>query len=213
MIVNESKTALMCFSAAKSFRAEAKLTLAGSEIKSTNTVKLLGVTLNSRCNFHHHAISVKNKIRAKSWALAKLRRAGMKTDQLIRTYKNLVRPAAEYVVPVWHSMLTAAQADLIERQQCQALKNIFGAGISASKLRSMANVRPLSARRRNACLKFAQKFLESDKFNKWFLKRLPANYVRRSNIEYNTFNEPNARADRYRNSPKVYLTRLLNSNH
>ena len=73
MIVNESKTTLVCFSAAKTFVPKVKITLDGVDVTSTNKVKLLRVTLASNCSFLKHAITVKNKLRAKSWMLSKLK--------------------------------------------------------------------------------------------------------------------------------------------
>ena len=212
MIVNESKTTLMCFSAAKTFIPKVKLNLDGVEIKSSDTVKLLGITLTNNCSFLKHTIAVKNKLRAKSWMLSKLKKAGMTETQLIRTYKNLVRPAAEYAVPAWHSMLTSTQSDMIERQQSQALRNIYGMGINTSKMRNKANLPLLSTRRREACLKFARKCLTNSRCSHWFTERTVPRYARRNNVNYNKYNEPISRTDRHRNSPKVYLTRLLNNN-
>lgn len=83
MVVNEKKTTLMYFAAVNSYQARAKLTLAGAEIKSQDKVKLLGVTINKKCAFGEHALDVKNKLRAKTWALGKLKKAGM-TEQTTR---------------------------------------------------------------------------------------------------------------------------------
>ena len=62
----------------------------------------------------------------------------MKTEDLVKAYTSTIRPSAEYASPVWHPLVTIGQSEHIERQQTQALKNIFGAGISARKMRNQA---------------------------------------------------------------------------
>ena len=95
-----------------------------------------------------------------------------KTD-LIKTYKNLVKPSAEYAVPAWHSMLTAQQSEIIEKQQVQALKNIYGAGVSAKKMREKAGISLLWKRREEASLKFAKKCLVNERCTDCFIERPP----------------------------------------
>ena len=213
MLINEAKTTLMCFTAANSYKTNTELTLQGTTIAGKNQIKLLGVTLDNKCRFGKHAVQVKNKLRAKSWALAKLKKHGMEEADLIKAYKNLIRPAAEYATPVWHSLLTAGQSDLIERQQTQCLKNIYGMGISAKKMRERAQLPLLSTRREEASLKFAKKSLSNARTKDWFRRRDTPRFKRRSSVSYNEFFEPTARTDRYRHSPKNYLRRLLNQNN
>ena len=212
MLVNEAKTTLMCFSAAISFKTSTEISFQGVQVNGQREVKLLGVTLDEKCSFAKHAITVKNKLRAKLWALAKLKKAGMKETDLVRTYKNLIRPAAEHAVPAWHSMLSAEQSEWIERQQTQSLKNIFGMGISAEKMRKKAGLPLLSTRREEACLKFAKKSIVNKRTEGWFTERQTPRYARRNSVTYNTYHEPIAQTDRFRSSPKNYLRRLLNRN-
>ena len=52
-------------------------------------------------------------------------------------------------------MISQEQSDLLERQQAQSLKNIYGLGLSASKMRDRAGLRTLSERRID-CMKNLQ---------------------------------------------------------
>ena len=72
----------------------------------------------------------------------------MKEEHLVNAYKGLIRPSVEYATPAWHSLITAQQAAGLEKQQVQALKNIFGVGLSANTLRAKAGIELLSAERR-----------------------------------------------------------------
>lgn len=75
MKVNGEKTCLVCVTGATSFQAEAQIKDAeGNIIKSSNSAKFLGVTLDSDCSFRTHVDNVQKRIRARSWALNTLRR-------------------------------------------------------------------------------------------------------------------------------------------
>ena len=151
-------------------------------------------------------------LRRRTWALSKLRRRGVKEEGLVKAYVGLIRPVAEYAAPAWHSLITAEQSEAIERQQTQALKNIFGVGLSAAKMRRKANIDLLQTRRTAACLKFVKKSVNNIRCTHWFQERNPSVYPRRRGTSYPRYRERTARTDRFRNSPKNYLLRLLNNN-
>ena len=211
MRINEKKTSLMCVSAATSFEARATVNVKQERVLGSQHLKILGVTLDSNCTFGSHINNLSKKMRAKTWALTKLRKAGLPEDRLVRAYKGLIRPTVEYAVPAWGSMVTAQQAALLEKQQVQALKNIFGPGLSAQKLRKKADIDLLSKRRRANCLSFAKKNIMNERCRDWFVKRPMPNYARRSTTNYPEYEIPFARTDRFKNSPKNYLISLLNS--
>lgn len=58
-------------------------------------------------------------------------------------------------------MLTAEQSYYIEKQQTCRLKSIFGNHYSQARLLEMSNLPLLHDRRQEACLRFAQKLLET----------------------------------------------------
>ena len=74
------------------------------------------------------------KFRQKVWAIRRLRKAGFNETELIKLYKSYIRPTIEYSGPIYHSMLTAEQDALIERQQFFALKNVYGFHYSHRRL-------------------------------------------------------------------------------
>ena len=136
----------------------------------------------------------------------------MKTEDLVQAYKFTIRPTAEYASPAWHSSLTWTQSEKLERQQTQALKNIFGVGTSAGKMRSMAGVERLWKRREDAGLSFARKNIENVRCSNWFIPRESPRYARRTGAAYNVYKEPIYKTDGYRNPPINYAIRLLNKN-
>ena len=149
-------------------------------------------------------------MRAKTWALSRLRKKGLNDEKLIQSYKCLIRPTAEYAAPAWHSLINAGQAAELERQQTQALKNIFGPGMSANKMGIKAGIELLSTRREKCVKKFATKCLTNPRCHSWFQERSASTYPRRNSVSYPLFRENFARTDRHRNSPKNYIVRSVN---
>ena len=210
MKINAEKTSLMCVSAAYSFVPKVSVTLNNQTVSGQDSLKLLGVTIDSDMSFRSHIQKIAARLRARTWSLARLRKKGLDHQKLVRAYSCLIRPLCEYACPSWHSLLTAEQAEMLERQQSQALKNVFGTGLSACKMRQKAGVELLSRRREKICVKFANKCVTNVRTAHWFQERSNPNYSRRSNTNYPRYKEPTARTDRFRNSPKNFLIRLLN---
>ena len=201
----------MCVSAARSFAARVRLDFNGQSVIGTESLKVLGVTIDSDCSFKTHVQNISRKLRSKTWALGRLKKKGMSESNLIYAYQSMIRPCAEYASPVWHSLLTVNQSESIERQQSQALKNIYGVGVSARKMRQQANIERLWARRESACKKFVQKNINNPRCEGWFVTRPKPSYPRRTGTTYRTYAEPTSRTDRHRNSPVNYARRLLNN--
>ena len=210
MKVNRDKTKIMCISTAASYKAEAYVEGDGGNVDSVDDMKMLGFTLQRDGGISKHVDTVKKKLRTKSWVLRTLRKCGFTPDELVRVYISMIRPAAEYASPAWHPLLTAGQTNEIERQQVQALKNIYGYELSAQKLREKANIPLLSTRRFEACKVFATKCAKSDRFKHWFPLRHQPVYARREGTSYRQYEEYTARTDRLRNSPLHYMRRVLN---
>ena len=150
-------------------------------------------------------------MRRKIWAILRLKQYGFKQKELISVYTTYIRPIAEYVSVVRHYSITAEQAALLERQQTRALTHIFGFGQSAKTMLQESGLELLSVRRERACVTFAKKCVESDRFFGWFPRRPPACYPRRS-MQYNKYQESFARTDRHRNNGLNAIRRLLNRN-
>ena len=211
MKVNDSKTKVLCISAATSFKAEAVLSgRAGEKIEGQSTLKVLGFWFDSDGSVRSQAEHVCQRLRARAWALRALKRRGMDETSLLRVYKGLIRPAAEYAPVAWHSRLTEEQSTKIEKQQVHALRHIFGWGISADKMREKGQVEKLADRREARCLKFANKCVGSSRFSSWFPLREAPVYGRRGGVSYRTYKEESPRTERYRKDPINYMRSLLN---
>ena len=102
-------------------------------------------------------------------------------------------------------LLTDLQDQTIERLQSQALKSIFGFGVSYSDMREMAGVPTLRARRIELVDKFIEKARCNPKYDRWFPKR-----TGRQGRNREEYLEITARTDRLNNTPLFFFRRRLN---
>lgn len=126
--------------------------------------------------------------------------------ELIKAYKTLVRPIAEYCSVVIHSMLSDKQDEEIERLQATALRYIYGFGQSYAWMREESGLDTLRKRRITACDKFANSCLGNERFGGWFPPAVQARHSRHTL----QFKEEYARCDRLMNSPVFYMRQRLN---
>ena len=168
---------------------------------------MLGFHFDSRPTVAAHIAVLKRRFRQRTWVLNHLRHAGFNQEELAKVYRVIVRPVADYMQVVYHSMLTDRQDEEVERLQSQALKLIYGRELPYRQMRERASVTTLRERRIEAVDKFAQK-CAGGKFARWFpLKRAQRSSSRAKGEKYaETF----ARCDRLRDSPLHYMRRRLN---
>ena len=99
MVVNDSKTAVMCVSEAILFEPRVSLEGRHGRIEGVKQMKFLGVTFDLDCSFNTHIQNLRTSIRRRSWALAKLKRRGMTEEELKSVYMSMIRSAVEYALP------------------------------------------------------------------------------------------------------------------
>ena len=122
---------------------------------------------------HRHVQVLSGRFRSRFWVLRHLRNAGFNEEELVKVYKTILRPVADYLCVFYHSILTDEQDEQIERLQVQALKCIFGWRVPYSEMRSMAGVTTLRQRRIEMADKFAEKAAGSARFSGWFPQKQP----------------------------------------
>ena len=207
MKVNTDKTNLLCISDSLSFKATAHIfSMEGTRLTSSDGLKLLGFKFGPRPNCDLHVQGIKRTFRGRYWLLIHMRQHYYTEEELVKAYKSLVRPIAEYCSVVFHSMLTDKQDEELERLQATALRYIYGYGIPYADMRRMSDLKTLRQRRIEATDKFALNCTRSDRFKRWF----PENKQTRRSRHQLTYKEEYARCDRLKNSPIFYMRRRLN---
>ena len=120
----------------------------------------------------------------------------------------MIRPVADYAAAVYHSSLTDDQDKVLDNLQNSAFKMIYGTGISARKMRGMAGLTTLRARREVLADKFVDKCTALPMFSDWFKPKTTRSSARHTGKE--VYQETKARCERLKNSPMHYFRRRLN---
>ena len=170
MKVNEKKTNQICISDALTFTATGHIyTVGGDKIVTGDRLKLLGFTFGSRPGCYEDIEAVRKSFRGRYWLLIHMKQNGFNENELLKVYKTIIRPIAEYVAPTFHSQLTDRQDQQLERLQATALMYVFGYGLSHARMLELAGLETLRARRIMLCDKFAPKCLKNPRFSEsWF---------------------------------------------
>ena len=206
--LKEKKTYMMKFNVSQQLDFPPEITVNGfqNNICVVTETKLLGVILTDDLRWASNTKYICTKAYKKLWVLRRLRVLDVGQEILCDVYQKEVRSVLEVAVPAWHSGLTLAQADQIERVQRVAVKIILGKScISYAEGLSILGLETLSLRRRKLCLTFAKRTLKS-RHSSMFVPKVTVHNTRHQNA----FVEPMANTDRFRMSPLNYLTRLLN---
>ena len=207
MVVNASKTAMMCISGAD-FEADAYILDSDQQcIGCSTTMKALGVRFSNKLNMEAHVQYMIKTARSRFWTLRNLKSNGFTCEELVQVYKTILRPVLEYACPVYHLSLTDEQDERLEWLQDHALKCIYGSNLSARRLRGKAGVQTLRERRGDIVKKIALKCANDPAFDKWFPKKMAVRNTRNKNSEI--YLEEKARCERLKNSPIFYFRRIL----
>ena len=206
MVVNSGKTKDLCISNAQMYKAVSfLLDNDGRLLESGESLKVLGFYFDSRPTCYAHVEALKKRMREKVWVLRHLGRAGFSQLELVTVYKSVIRPTLDYCSVVYHSMLTDYQDQTIERLQSQALKSIYGFGVSYSDMREMTRIPTLRARRIELVDKFIDKARSNPRYDRWFPRR-----TGRQGSNREEYLELTARTDRLNNTPLIFFRRRLN---
>ena len=145
---------------------------AGERVVSGESMKVLGFHFSRKPDVSAHIRALKQRIRRRYWILIHLKKFGFTEDELAKVFRTIVRPVFDHCCVVYHSFLTDAQDEELDRLQNHALRYIYGKDLSYKKMREKAGVPTLRARREELCDKFSAKCIKSDRFRAWFPERI-----------------------------------------
>ena len=136
---------------------------------------------------------------------------GTSVDDLKTIYFLFIRSLLEQSATVCHSGLTEENSNDLERVQKSALKIILGEKfISYENALLRLNMESLKERREHLCTSFALKCLKNPKTKSMFPENTKKHIMTTRNNE--RFKIQFANTERLRNSPVVYMQKLLNEN-
>ena len=206
MVINPTKTQMMCISDAKSYNARTFIRVpSGEQVQPVSKMKILGFWLSNEPHMDEQVRAIKKKFMAKKWFLTHLGHRGFNQQELLQVYQSIILPAHDYCSNVYTSALTKKQESELERMQAIALKGIFGYEYSYRELLASTGLTTLKDRRNERLEKFAIKATRG-RFCHWF----PLNDQGRNTRHTKKYKETFARTERLKNSPIFTMRRKLN---
>ena len=212
MKLNEKKTHNIIFNFTKDHQFSAEVKLKNENLEVVNKTKLLGAIITSDLKWHENTKFIIKKANKKMIMLHKFSKFTNNKSHLIHIFKSQVRGVLEYCSTVWHSSLTEAECNDIERVQKAAVRLIMGNKYKGYKeaLQYM-NLESLKERRTNMALNFAKKSLKLEKFSKLFPLNSAKHLMMKRNHEKYVVKKANT--ERYKKSAVPFLQRLLNDDY
>ena len=102
------------------------LHLRGTPLPVVTSCKLLGVYLDCTLSWNTHITKIVSKANKNIFILHRAKKFRFSTKSLLTLYTWFVRTGLEYAAPVWHSSLTQAQSNRVERIQRRCFRIILG---------------------------------------------------------------------------------------
>ena len=201
----------MMFNFAKSHDFPPLFKLGDSDnLKEVQSVKLLGVIIESNLKWQKNTDYICSKTSSKLWILRRLQKIGLEQEFLVDVYIKEIRSLLEFAAPVWHGGLTLEQSKDIEYIQRLATSIILNEWSLPYFVKcTLLNIEPLFPRRPMLGVAFAQRTVKSENHKSFFEKINPKIYNTRS--QTNLYKEVKCNSQRCYNSPLPFLTRALNS--
>ena len=145
------------------------------------------------------------------WMLRRLKNLGAKEIDLVDVYTKQIRSVMELAAPAWHSAISQAERQDLERIQKSACHIILGTNyISYKNALEVLELETLEARRNKLSLKFGLKAEKHPKFRNWFK---PIEVKHKTRLEKPKYCIVRANHTRFAKSPISFLTRMLNTYH
>ena len=203
----KTKQIIFNFNRGKQFATE--VALKGEPLEVVDEVKLLGVIISKDLKWHKNTNYLVKKANKKMRMLHLAAKFTKNKDHLKHIYKTFIRSNLEFSSTVWHSSLTLADRQDLERIQKAALKVILGKEYDGyEKSLVNLNMESLEQRRETMALKFVKNSLKNHNFSKLFpLRKANHGMTVRNSEKYHVNITKNLR---YKVSAVPFLQRLLN---
>ena len=211
MKLNEKKCNYMIFTRSQ-YDFVTRLEVNNTQLDRTSASKILGVWVTEDLTWSRNCAEICKKAYSRLSLITKLKYAGVSTENLIEIFILFVRSLTEYCAVAFHSSLTQEDSNKLEQIQKTCLKVILGdMYISYSAALEMCNLKPLSSRRQDRCLAFAQKCLKHKRNNRLFPLRKTSESDNHDIRTREKFKVNFAKGETYRKSAIPYCQRLLNN--
>ena len=126
MMLNQKKTKQIMFNFNRGKQFTTEVTLKNEPLEVVNEVKLLGVIISDDLKWHKNTNYLTKKVNKKMRMLHIAAKFTKNREHLKHIYKTFIRSNLEFSSTVWHSSLSVADRQDLERIQKAAVKVILG---------------------------------------------------------------------------------------
>ena len=207
--LNQKKTKQILFNFNRDKQFTTKIELKNEPLEIVDEVKLLGVIISNDLKWHKNTSYLTKKANRKMRMLHIAAKFTRNREHLKHIYKTFIRSNLEFSSTVWHSGLSMADRQDLERVQKAAVKVILGKDyVNYEEALSELKLESLNTRRETMALKFVKNSLENKNFSKLFpVKEVKHGMKSRQSEKYVVkFSNTN----RHKDSAVPYLQGLLN---
>ena len=134
------------------------LTIAGRELETVQSHKILGLTVQNNLKWDVHIRSLIAKVSKRFHILRIMNQCNVPPVDLIKLYIALIRSILEYSCEVWSNSLTQRQSDDLERIQKRVMRTIFP-GHTYDDALAKAGCERLDVRRNTICTNTLRKII------------------------------------------------------
>ena len=131
----------------------------GQEIDSVDSVKILGVVLQSNLKWNSHVSEVISKAAKRLYFLSQLKKANVDPTELIKFYTACIRSVLLYACQVFHYSLPEYLSNSMEKIQKRALRIIYGYNLPYREALSLSGLETLFQSRERHCKIFVLIFM------------------------------------------------------
>ena len=114
MVINANKCHAITFNFSEKNILPLNLNLNGNIIQNCDKIQLLGIIITHDLKWSENTEHIYNKVNRKIYILGKLKKFGLKIEELLIVWKTILRPLIEYATPLWHSGLTEVDTQKLE---------------------------------------------------------------------------------------------------
>lgn len=171
MVLNAKKSNIIVIDKSKGKKFSSfKCIVDNNEIPKVEKCKLLGVYINSNCDWSDHVNHIYEKANKKLYIIRKLKGVGLSTSQLVKLYVTHIRSLIEYCSVLWAFNINKDLEKKLNSIEKRALSIIMSRYVSKNKydqICHLAGIDSLEARRFTLLKNFGLKLLKNDRLKHW----------------------------------------------
>ena len=208
--INSKKCYVMLFTRSRTYAFPPEFSIGDVPVLQVKkTLRILGVQVQDDLGWQAQTEEMVRRATSTIWMIRRMKSLGVDQKTLVEYWKSEGKVHLELACPVWHSGLTIAQSQALDRAQRVAMAAIAGRWDPShtSQLEQLGLER-LQPRRTRLCRAFAEKTARDSRHTDLFT---PTGFRERAGKHTVQYREPKSRTATHYNSAVPYLTRLLNS--